>query len=94
MSLPRFTYNLLFHLRDGEQELFEHVTLEDARQHFTFSEKRTPTFTRASPFTKPTGSKRGIGFWTRRTSPPEEGWVAPSRNAQGVAESRNLTKEV
>ena len=34
MSLPRFTYNLLFHLRDGEQELFEHTTLKEARQHF------------------------------------------------------------
>ena len=32
-TLPRYTYNLLFLHIDGEQELVEHVTEKDARQH-------------------------------------------------------------
>ena len=33
ITLPRYTYNLLFLRTDGEQELVEHVTEKDAREH-------------------------------------------------------------
>ena len=33
ITLPRYTYNLLFLRTDGDQELVEHVTEKDAREH-------------------------------------------------------------
>ena len=33
IQLPRYTYNLLFLRTDGEQELFEHVSEKEAREH-------------------------------------------------------------
>lgn len=33
ITLPRYTYNLLFLRTDGEQELVEHVTEKEAREH-------------------------------------------------------------
>ena len=33
ITLPRYTYNLVFLRTDGDQELVEHATEKDAREH-------------------------------------------------------------
>lgn len=38
ITLPRYTYNLLFLRTDGDQELVEHATEKEAREHLALFE--------------------------------------------------------